>query len=178
MQGRALWGCRPGRLSSGRSSPFAVTREARSSSSASGTISTKSLGVLETGSQDRTSLLSAGGSWNGLPGAYLGRRRLPVPLPIVSGAGPAVTLQETAKARQVGWPTLSLHVNVPGSVSWLWPRSTFPEGVGEETFFGLHGDGPCGSPEPFAFFPLRTITLLMRILSEQTFLACPAPSQI
>lgn len=113
------------------------------------------------------------------PRAYLGR--MPVSLPLMPGTGPLLMLQETAKARQGGWPTSSLHVNVPGSGFFFFLGSdqlNLPRRSWRENAFGLHRDRPCGSPKPFCFSPLRTITLLMRILFEQTFLASPAPSQI
>lgn len=92
------------------------------------------------------------------PRAYLGR--LPVSLPLVPGTGPLVMLQETAKARQGGWPTSSLHVNVPGSVFCFFvffflalTSSTFPEGVGEKMLLASTGTGHVGLPSLFAFLP-------------------------
>lgn len=79
------------------------------------------------------------------PRAYLGR--LPVSLPLVPGTGPLVMLQDTAKARQGGWPTSSLHVNVPGSVFFLGSdQLNLPRRSWRENTCGLHRDRPCDLP--------------------------------
>lgn len=109
-------------------------------------------------------------------GAYLGW--LPVSLPLVPRAGPIVTLQDTAKARQGGWPISSLHINYPGNVSWLRPAQPSQKELERKCSWLPMGQTVWLSQALF-FSPLRTIiTLLMRILLEQTVLACPAPSQI